>query len=380
MGLHRDGTSLKLSPFNTEMRRRLWWQIVILDGRTAELAGAGVSLMANLWDTRLPLNVNDSDLTPDMEQLPAERAGATEMMFCLLRNNIGHLLRNAGSTNVFDGAWQMLSSSTVPLAERDAAIDNLEKLIQDKFLRYCDPAIPLHLMTSIVSRAAVASMRLVAHHPRQYPDRGAHLGQEEKEMLFATSLKVIELDNLAHSTKSIQRFLWHTSAFFQWHVFIYLLSELCVRTAGRLVDKAWQQVDEALDHHFEHIDATANTLYAAIRSLVFRAWQARAADSVRQHQIVLQPLPFVAKLLTGRAAANAQPSDDHSGESAEQRAAGGAENSRLSQWPTIACGDFDPTFSIDYLPLESGPIDWAEWDAMLQDVDVLAFQGGGNPP
>ena len=31
MGLHRDGSKLGLKPYDTEMRRRCWWQIVVLD-------------------------------------------------------------------------------------------------------------------------------------------------------------------------------------------------------------------------------------------------------------------------------------------------------------------------------------------------------------
>lgn len=32
MGLHRDGELFKLDPFETEMRRRLWSILVMLDG------------------------------------------------------------------------------------------------------------------------------------------------------------------------------------------------------------------------------------------------------------------------------------------------------------------------------------------------------------
>ena len=39
MGLHRDGTYLGLSPFETEMRRRLWWMMRMFDSHMAELAG-----------------------------------------------------------------------------------------------------------------------------------------------------------------------------------------------------------------------------------------------------------------------------------------------------------------------------------------------------
>lgn len=36
LGMHRDGSSLGLSPFDAEMRRRLWWGICILDTPASE--------------------------------------------------------------------------------------------------------------------------------------------------------------------------------------------------------------------------------------------------------------------------------------------------------------------------------------------------------
>ncbi|KAL8658001.1 MAG: hypothetical protein Q9226_001358 [Calogaya cf. arnoldii] len=39
LDLHRDDSFASLSPFNTEVWRRLWWQIIILDGRAAEDRG-----------------------------------------------------------------------------------------------------------------------------------------------------------------------------------------------------------------------------------------------------------------------------------------------------------------------------------------------------
>jgi hypothetical protein len=37
LGLHRDGTNFDVSPFDTEMRRRCWWQICVLDVRTISM-------------------------------------------------------------------------------------------------------------------------------------------------------------------------------------------------------------------------------------------------------------------------------------------------------------------------------------------------------
>lgn len=36
LGMHRDGSALNLSPFDAEMRRRLWWGICILDTPASE--------------------------------------------------------------------------------------------------------------------------------------------------------------------------------------------------------------------------------------------------------------------------------------------------------------------------------------------------------
>jgi len=61
----------------------------------------------------------------------------------------------------------------------------------------------------LAARSAVTGMRLRCHHPRQYSDKGASLPQEEKEMLFRLALKIIQYDNLLHSSETMQHFRWH---------------------------------------------------------------------------------------------------------------------------------------------------------------------------
>lgn len=82
MGLHRDGERLGLSPFQSEIRRRLWWHLLSRDGRAGEDYGLentkGLLLMS---DVSLPLNVDDADLYPGMEELPTAKTGLTPMTF-----------------------------------------------------------------------------------------------------------------------------------------------------------------------------------------------------------------------------------------------------------------------------------------------------------
>lgn len=43
LGLHAESYNKEFSPFEAEMRRRLWWQIVLLDSRIGELANSNAS-------------------------------------------------------------------------------------------------------------------------------------------------------------------------------------------------------------------------------------------------------------------------------------------------------------------------------------------------
>ncbi|KAL4921829.1 hypothetical protein BDW62DRAFT_173474 [Aspergillus aurantiobrunneus] len=73
-GYHRD-TSLytKISPFNQQMRRRIWTTIVELDLQVSLERGMPPSIQESDYDTAPPLNVNDTDLHETIEDLPTER-------------------------------------------------------------------------------------------------------------------------------------------------------------------------------------------------------------------------------------------------------------------------------------------------------------------
>jgi hypothetical protein len=261
------------------MRRRLWYQLIILEHTSSELAGSAptYTTMMSFFDGKQPLNVNDSDLDPEMTELPQEREGATDMMFCGLRYQFScFFLRFAKDpSRSFDTKWHPLGSSDTPLGEKDKAIDDLKQTLEQKFLRFCDPLNPLHNLTSIAARAALCGMRLRAHHPRQYTDGGANFPQSEKDMLFGLSQKILQYDSLVYSNKSLHRYVWHVRVYFQWHAFIYLLSELRVRRVGEEADQAWEQVEDSFQHHPEMISDSKYALYIAIRSLTLKAWDGK---------------------------------------------------------------------------------------------------------
>jgi len=113
LGLHRDGEAHGLPPFEVEMRRRLWLQLLILDHTSAELAGSAPtfwSMMHDTWDTKRPHNINDTDINSSATEFPPERHGPTEMIFVLLRHKFGEYfrenLRAIRCHDLAEGNWQ----------------------------------------------------------------------------------------------------------------------------------------------------------------------------------------------------------------------------------------------------------------------------------
>ncbi|KAB2574846.1 Transcription factor vrtR1 [Lasiodiplodia theobromae] len=397
IGLHQDGSKMGLPLFDIEIRRRVWWQLMPLDMRTAELAGGTTSLTSKIWDVELPLNCNDSDLDPDMKQLPVEHNGPTEMFFCNMRYNFGRFMKKASAGQYFDIRTYPEDSSSitsyqVALAEKDKKLDELEQFLDENFLRHCDPSVPLHYLSAIVARCALCVMRLIAHHPRRYSDKGMSLPKSEKDFLFRTTLKIVELDNLVHGDPSLQRFMWHMDAFFQWEGFIYLVSELRVRTSpvDPDVEKGWFHVNKVLENHPDILDIHRNPLHLAVASLASKAWDAYVADAVRQNRPPpeLQDLRALEVLVSkARELRSCSPpgSLPHAHQQQQQQQSSGdkkaAAGERASEAQNGAAGAQSQGTPDGWMPngLDASPMDWDLWDDMLAEfgLGMEAFGGYG---
>jgi len=160
-----------------------------------------------------------------MKDPPTEKEGATEMMFCCLRYDVAEAIKNAGTLKKNSEVDWVMPRGPQHLQDKDKAIDELEAKFAQKYVRYCDQSIPLHLLTLYVARSIITTLRIIAHHPRQYPDKGASIPQSEKDFLFEQCLNELEIDGLGHTVKAVERFRWHIQDHFQMDAFIYLLSE-----------------------------------------------------------------------------------------------------------------------------------------------------------
>jgi hypothetical protein len=267
IGLHRDGEKLGLPPFETEMRRRLFYQLMPLDARASQMAGMGASILPDSWDTRPPLNINDDKIWPGMTDKPQEQKGATDMIFCLPRICLGKVFTNAGT----QGPINFKNP-----AEAEQAIRQAEDEVEEKYIRYCDVINPLHFLSICMARCGITAMRLRVRLPKAMSQTAT---DTEIREAFQLAHKILETDAAVCGHDWMAKYRWHIESFFlwgTWDAIIRVLTSLWKKAdlfATAEVRAAWENV-EALYRHHEELLTSKQALHVALGRLALKAWEA----------------------------------------------------------------------------------------------------------
>ncbi|KAI5459127.1 hypothetical protein BGZ63DRAFT_390329 [Mariannaea sp. PMI_226] len=285
MGLHREDIDSKASFFEKEMRIRPWWHLCRLYCRVPS-ASAMKSPPSQVGNVRLPLNVNDADLHPDMTEPPVEHSGPTEMMCVLIKFEVSNWLRSSPTAaTVFENILREPIKDSPSTELEDKAINEIEAIYQQKFLRNLDPCIPLHALVRAVAKLAIARMRFKVHHPQGRASangREVRMARDDIDMVFESALTMLEMVDVGtHSEFSSHLFTDMTSKF-QMDAYIYVISELRQRTSGNRISLAWRLIENLYSEHSELLYDNESTFSLALGDLILEAWEARRNELVRQ--------------------------------------------------------------------------------------------------
>lgn len=268
MGLHRDGEYLGLSPFDVQMRRRVFWQLLPLDGYAGQISGTGISISPNSWDTKPPLNINDVQIYPDMTHNPEEQKGASEMIYCLTKTELSNLYTRTGvETKDIGGTIQLKSGE-----ELEMLIDKVENSIETKYLRYCDIINPLHVLVLGSVRSATNAARL---RNRTSPLMNHTISDAERKQLCTLALKIIDTDCTLYTNPHLGKFQWKIKALFLWDALMCILSSLAKVGFFPPAEhkRTWSKIADVYLNHAEILD-TKTALHAAVGKLTLKAWAA----------------------------------------------------------------------------------------------------------
>lgn len=355
IGLHRDGEKLGLPPFEVQMRRRIFCQLLPLDGLASHMSGiTGISAIPEGWDTLQPLNVNDDQIWPGMTETPTEQKCPTDMIFFLSRLCSAKLIAKASKVED-EKAGHLLTSQA-------------KSEVEEAFIRHCDVVNPLHFITASMARAGLTAMQLRVKLPKV---RNNTATDAERRELFQLAMKILETDIATHMQGDfLKRYRWHIQPFYlwgSWDSLIVVLSTLW--RSGHLrndlltpaeTDDAWKKLEQIYHHHHGELIESKRALHVTFGRLTLRAWDVRppVGEGV--------PEPSFITALRGRA---------------ERRQVGHATGTPTPSNPLPSEGN---TLQFEMQTLDDLGIDWAaegiSFDANAADLDWMFWdqvvQGG----
>jgi hypothetical protein len=310
IGLDRDGTVLGLSPFETEVRRRVWWQLKAHDFRAAELCGLAKfrDLATGHESTKWPTNISDNNLYPLMSSLEEVTSGLTDASFIAFKFEMTSFaasrvaaFRKLGK----DPSHWNLDTQDNDKAETKSAVKTLEATLEMKYLRYCDPSRPLHLVLLLVGRYGMNIVTFLTHHPRRWATM-KHVSQSERDLVWDVSIKLLEQYSMMQSNPLLERFAWHAPYFQQWHSFIHVLDTLRAEPLNSDASRLWQLVGSIYDNTPGMLLDLRKPIHVAIGNLCLKAYSAREAALLNSKTHPSSTPNFISQLRQLREAAMAK--------------------------------------------------------------------------
>lgn len=276
MRIHEESALARCSVFEAEMRRRLWWALVHFDTRISQLSYTGHTILDPTWDCRIPANVNDSELRPDMKAPPMAQGRGTDAVFAVTRAEMGEYVRN---TPFF---LEFTNPALKPLTRKlpDADLPALEKRLEEDYVRHFDQANPLHYMATWTLREHVAKCYILSCvKDRNIPPPRT---EQERTESMARAFRVLECDTRLSSSPLTLGYRWFQQYRFPFPAYIGIVEQLRRWPTGELADRAWEVMYENYEARFGKLEVDKHPIIRIFAHIVFKAWdvlQAAAAEA-----------------------------------------------------------------------------------------------------
>ncbi|CAF9919974.1 MAG: hypothetical protein HETSPECPRED_004129 [Heterodermia speciosa] len=274
LGLHHDGDGLAFSAFEAEMRRRLWWQIQILDMKASQDRGSECGLLEADADTQMPRNLNDQDFSYDSQHPLYDRQGPSEMTLSLLFTNALSTIREIYSRtlNRIDGALTYI--------EKRQMVKQFAERVESMCTAGADHLDPKVKMLRLISHYWTCQLFLTLYYPVQHGILSEHVQSRMQGLQIAKA--VLDITESLEKDPCSSHFAWFLSTYAPWHAAAVICAELCHHPHGVLADQAREMVQSRFEEwNSKAADTKAVMVWASVKKLLKRASLARQRSESR---------------------------------------------------------------------------------------------------
>jgi hypothetical protein len=257
------------------MRRRLWWQICILDTQGMSDRGSDPIIIDNSFSTQLPLNINDEDLFPGNQPEVQARESYTDTTLSLVTHEVFDAERRLNYVPA-KGNFPGEEQAAEIWAQRRAWVTTCQRRIEDKYLQHCNMNIPIQRFTRQIADIMIARLWLWAYRPLQRHPNSPTAANIPYPGILHLSVEVLEKAMRVPLDPAFRPFLWIVNIWVQWHALAVMIAELCVQTEGPTVERAWTLANSVFDETARHVaDSDTGRLWRPIKKLMNKAQAVR---------------------------------------------------------------------------------------------------------
>lgn len=238
LGLHRDGTHFDyLTPFEIEMRRRVWWTLCVLDVRASEDQGTDYTITKASFDTKIPLNLNDTDIDPESKQAPQARDALTDISVARVTFGMCEITRQMMAHGFKEGAPS--------LEEQSRLLQQIYQDLQREFLQYSTESGNITYWVIVtVARLLMAKMTLLIYLPLLFSSN-EDFTEELRTKLLVSSIEVAEYNHALNNEQACRNWRWVFQTYTHWYSIVYMMLEISRRPWSPLSERAWVALHSA---------------------------------------------------------------------------------------------------------------------------------------
>ncbi|PYH96541.1 hypothetical protein BO71DRAFT_174478 [Aspergillus ellipticus CBS 707.79] len=366
IGIHLESNNVQFPALEGEMRRRLWWSLVMFDHRICEMSDHKTSMLTPTWDCKIPLNVNDCDLRPEMKNPPTAHERPSEAIFAVMRSELGEFVRHSAFHLDFT------NPALKPIA-KDLGSDpftSVERDMEDKYLRFCNQENPLHFTALWTARGLLSKNRLLEKYSKfsSTPQTDA-----QRNTVISYALTILDWDTKLMTSPLTKGYRWLIHFNFPFPAYLYIIIDLRKRPMEKHADKAWEIISNNHEFRLKDMDSP-NALSDYMRRLVLGAWEAREV-ACRQQGLPMDPPRIIVQMRQKMAqTTSSQPaSQTQTGNSGQQvGGALGINFGDISMSLPMQFGGGDPFMGMEgQNPMGSGPGGFPDMfgQSMMGDAD-----------
>jgi hypothetical protein len=365
MGIHNEAVLSKSTPLEAEICRRLWWSLILFDTRIGEMADFQATSLLPVWDCKVPLSVNESDLRQDMKEPPRVQGKSTDALLAVVRGELGDFVRHTKfHLGYYDPSLKPAETNELGCTDTDSGeTDRFEKIIESNYLHFCDPDNPLHFMTIWTARGDIAKFRLMEHHSR-YAGSPLHQADTQREAALSYALSMLECNTKLVASPLTKGFIWMIQFHFPFVGYIQTVQYLKWRPISTQAVAAWQVMSDNY-HANEDLVSGGPRFFEILASFVLQAWDAceiafmESGSPIKTPQIVLSIKQRLKRMTPDAENPGAQQSSDAMDMVSTDILVNTTHNMNLSN--EFAFSEPGSSTDIPALTLQDIQIDYDDW-------------------